>query len=266
MTINRRQFLGGLSGVATTAGIAGSSPADVRQLTQDKRLAWIPEYEQKLAESQELEVLGIPRSWWHVRQGLHPFSPERTVIVNVDSQREDIDEWTKKLAHDKASRTNETAFKGLGLSKRKVELILNMVEPMAAAYGDDDRFERWVIQLTRRESFASSGVGWHIGLLHQFQAPPWTRTTNGFVDWWLFLIPDGGEFDSLDEEPVHVAFAYVFSRHVIKGNCFFGQELKAVALCSQSLRPLGPSDIISLSRMDRYHAAQFFNRRLAEVL
>ncbi len=266
MTINRRQFLGGLSGVATAAGIAGSTPADVRQFTQDKRLAWIPEYEQKLAESQELEVLGIPRSWWHVRQGLHPFSPERTVVVYPDSPRRDLDEWMKKLVHDEASRTNETASKGLGLSKRKVELILNMVEPMAAAYGDHDRFERWVVQLARRESLGSSGVGWHIGLLHQFQAPPWTRTTNGFVDWWLFLIPDGGEFDSFDKEPVHVAFAYVFSRHFIKGDHYFGQELKALGLCSQSLRPLGPSGIVSLSRMDRCRAAQFFNRRLAEVL
>ncbi len=100
--INRRHFLGGLSGVATAAGIVGSGTADVRQPIPDKQLAWIPEYERKLAEFQELEVLGIPRSWWHVRQGLHPFSPERTVIVNPHSQRRGLDQWMKKLIHDKA--------------------------------------------------------------------------------------------------------------------------------------------------------------------
>jgi len=272
--INRRQFLGGLGGVAAVTGMVGGGRADIRHVVPDHRPTWISRYvqkllshfEQTLVESKELEVLGIPSSWSHVCQGLHPISPERTVVVNPESQRRDLDEWMKKLVHDKASRTNETASQGIGLSRRKVELILNMVEPMASAYGDHDCFERWVIQLARRESFSSSGLGWHVGLLHQFQGPPWPRTTNGCVDWWLFLIPGGGEFDSLDKEPVHVAFAYVFSHHWIKYNCFFGQELRALALCSKSLQPLGRSGIISLSRMDRYRAAQFFNRRLVEVL
>ena len=68
--INRRRFLStGIIG----AGLAGTSTLAAASIVgHEEPLAATNIFDEKWARA-DLERLGIPRSWWHVHQGLFPF-------------------------------------------------------------------------------------------------------------------------------------------------------------------------------------------------
>jgi len=87
--IDRRTFLGstlGGLGLGIEDGVAGSQrvkPLPVNPIPATH--SGFEEYEQALASSNGLEALGIPPSWSFVREGFHPLTPERIVIVPPDA-------------------------------------------------------------------------------------------------------------------------------------------------------------------------------------
>jgi hypothetical protein len=266
--INRRQFIRGMTGVSAVAGSAlgsGSVWAASSQQGHPKKAPWLSAYEKKLAASPDLKLLGIPKSWWHVHQGFHPFAPERTVIVQPTPEKAwtewELEQWTRKAAAEKVTVTG-TNDGTMPFSREKLELMLRVMKPMASVYRDKPYFEDWMRGLAWRESFASSGLGRHVGLVHQFQKFTQPRTVNGLVDWWLFLIPDGGEFESLDGEPVHLLFGHVFPNPAWEP----GFSLDVLCLLSKALRSMDTPEIMALSKLDRQAAARCMNQRLAEAL
>ena len=76
--INRRRFLStGIIG----AGLAGTSTLAAASIVgHEERSAETNVFDEKWARA-DLECLGIPNSWWHVHQGLFPFSPERVLVI-----------------------------------------------------------------------------------------------------------------------------------------------------------------------------------------
>src|SRR5439155_1762910 len=85
----------------------------------------------------ELEFLGIPRSWWFVHQGLHPFSPERTLII-PDRPQENMNTSSlaqtvmHHLANDAAPHSEDGIFK-----------IIHAAAVLTQTYGIPDQLEVW---------------------------------------------------------------------------------------------------------------------------
>lgn len=151
----------------------------------------------------------------------------------------------------------------------KFDLLLAFVDHMAAYYQRPDLKEYWAFRLTQREQLGSCGIGRGFGLVHQFQLDDVVKTINGKVDWWLFLLPEGANFESLDENPVHLLIGHVFDQRRI------GLEYRVLELTTKlQWNALGPPDdadgtslgLLKVASMDRVSAARFLNHQLALCL
>ena len=78
--IERREFLQTAIGTVSAMAIPALHRASVNVIA-DPRPEWTTRIEQALVASDDRELLGIPKSLQCVREGLHPFSPERTLIL-----------------------------------------------------------------------------------------------------------------------------------------------------------------------------------------
>ena len=82
-----------------------------------------------------------------------------------------------------------------------------------------------------------SGLGYGLGLLHDFQPHDTpVRTTNGIVDWWLVLLPGGIDWRAIDGRPVHFMVGPVMERRQP------GTYLRVMCAISRGLRPLIAAD------------------------
>ena len=184
-TMNRRQFLtnsmAGL-GLAGTSGLSAASQAN----PEGSPLS-INSFDEKWARA-DLEHLGIPKSWWHVHHGLHPFAPERVLVIKGRPSS-----WQYR---DLKDRLLEQGFgKDKYFSEEKLDYAIWITHVLAKCYGVPDYFEDWATRLAARENLGTALGHWrYCGLVHQFQQrgdhQP-VRTQNGLVDWWIFLIPVG---------------------------------------------------------------------------
>jgi hypothetical protein len=151
----------------------------------------------------------------------------------------------------------------------KFDLLLGFVDHMAAYYQRPDLKEYWAFRLAQREQLGSCGVGRGFGLVHQFQLDDVVKTTNGKMDWWLFLLPEGANYESLDDKPVHLLIGHVFDQRRI------GLEFRVLELTTKlQWNVLGPPEnadglslaLLKVASMDRVSAARFLNHRLAPCL
>ncbi len=189
----------------------GCEPAHAVSMPQSKR------HERVLASVPSLDVYGLPRSWSMVRDGLHPISPERVVIVpkitrRLICTRSDHDvERVKNLI--RLHSVNIGAIqRDISLSEVKLELILAITATLSDFYGCDDRFEQWAMAFAAREELASTGMGNGFGLPHQFQPiGQRLKTFNSPVDWWLFLYPEGADWECYDGRPLYWMIVPVFT-------------------------------------------------------
>ena len=148
-------------------------------------------------------------------QQTQPFSSNRIIILDTSapvesSRKADVltrcDEWRKSHGGKKDS------IEPLVISDAKIDVLLKLVNVLAPFYSQE-YFEDWARRLILRENLSSTGLGGHWGLFHQFQLPEKIiETENKEADWWVFLSPEGVEFDAMDNEPVHVIFGFVMSK------------------------------------------------------
>jgi hypothetical protein len=81
------------------------------------------------------------------------------------------------------------------------------------------------------------------------------------LDWWLFLFPDGIDWASPDEEPVHALIGHVGRRPFWEEG---GPILAAWSLTATITKAV--DDARPVSRMGRVDAARYLNRIAAEYL
>jgi hypothetical protein len=140
-----------------------------------------------------------------------PFNPNRIVILkppyNVAASRKPhvLDLYREfKQRHG-------MEYDRLHVSDAKLDVLLTLVDALANSYAEAD-FYVWAKHLLLREDLATSSIGNNVGLFHQFQTPNPIITTQGNeADWWLFLCPNGAEFDGWNGEPAFVLFGFVMS-------------------------------------------------------
>jgi hypothetical protein len=229
------------------------------------------DYERILAGFPHLEWLGVPRSWDRVREGFHPFSPERVVIFSGDRpswEAEHLKE-VKERVRGRVERHRLRNKSGLGMPQEKFDLLVGIIDRMAGYYQVPDLLEEWACGLVWREEFSSTSIGNGVGLVHQFQKPMTSdvvRTACAFADWWAFLIREGIDSESLDGKPTYALIGHVWDRY---RPGFERQYLWATQLLMRRDtfdRSTDQDKEVSwkgVAAMDRVSAARFLNRQLA---
>ncbi|MCX7422615.1 MAG: hypothetical protein NT013_24165 [Planctomycetia bacterium] len=233
----------------------------------DPRPEWTATFEQTLMASDDRELLGIPKSWQCVRQGLHPFSPERTLIL--PSQAYD-DSRQVELAQQIGRRWDDA---GASQDSETILRIVQAASILTQVYGVQERTEDWVRRLlVWLFEFYSS-----VAQDHQWVAPlSWqghgqeVKTSNGIVDWWLILIPQGVEVSNIDGTRLHTLITPIYTE-VGKPRLpveFWDFMARAIGL--QPKVSGGPRSIdttwLDISHMDRKSACLSINQRIAANL
>ena len=201
--------------------------------------------------------LGVPRDQASLRRGLHPIAPERVVVLTEQRWSGDQHPLTQDLRE---------RFHGK-LSAEKVWWIVRLTTVLADHYHVP--LERWAVGLAKREAHGSAGLGHGAGLLHEFQDfhSQDFHIANPPVDWWLFLFPEGVEWDAFDGRPVfgmvgHV-FAWLQPVPRLPAYVLTTQAARAVAWTGQEMDPTAWQ---RLSRLDRISAAQRVNTAVLHCL
>jgi hypothetical protein len=248
--ISRRRFLStGLvgAGLAGTSGLAAASMGRHREAAVETNT-----FDEVWARA-NLERFGIPKSWWHVHCGLHPFSPERVLVIG---HRPEV--WRFRALKTRLLEQGD-GTEG-SLSDEQLDYAIWIMHVLTTCYGVPEYFEDWATNLADRDRLGLAfGSGDHWGLLHQFQwrgADQPVRTQNGLVDWWLVLIPHGVDFQRFDGRPIHALLGCV------DANGDPMREMNCMCMVSELARSL--KDVVALSRMDRLAAARHLNRQLVE--
>ena len=105
-----------------------------------------------------MEVLGIPKDWEAVRLALHPFSPERVLILPSDGRLG----YGNRCGRDVRDRIDQRIDSGRSemrhgpapLPGMKREAILWIIDRLTAHYHRPDLFEEWAVELADRESLS----------------------------------------------------------------------------------------------------------------
>ena len=168
------------------------------------------EYERILSHTDCMHVLGNPRSWSLVTQGLHPFHPQRVVMLPNHSYgdrcgRDLRSKFDAQIDADYSTIKGVDPQKWFPTSKR--ESIYWMMDAMCGHYGVS-YLEDWVVGLAEREILSSS-ADQGMGMAHQYQRGGEVPVDNPPNDWWLFMSPTGYDWGALDDKPIFAVIAHV---------------------------------------------------------
>jgi hypothetical protein len=214
---NRRGFVRHCFGVgASLAALPFGSSQAMGSRDVPMTIPIVPrmsEYERILSHTGSMQVLGNPRSWSLVSQGLHPFAPERVAILPTDYRIRYGDRCGKDLRRKIEERLNLESGHLEGYDQRwfptsKWESIYWIMETMTSHYHVSPQFQEWVVGLAGREILGSSGYC-GMGLAHQYQRGGPVPVDSPPVDWWLFLFPGGIDWAALDEQRIYAVIAHV---------------------------------------------------------
>jgi hypothetical protein len=226
-------------------------------------------YERILSHTDSLEILGVPRSWSVVRQGFHPFAPERIAVLPSGERLQHSmrrGRGARRRIEDRIAEIRAGFAHGAAdLPPEKLESYFWAMDLITGRYRIPNVFEDWVVGLAWRESLGSTTMGRHWGLIHQYQGgrgapvdcPPVDCPP---LDWWLFLFPGGIDWASPGGESVHALIGHVGRRHLEQP----GFMLRAYSL-AESIA-VAVKDASLVSRMGRIDAARYLNRIAAEYL
>lgn len=223
------------------------------------------DYERTIAQCAHPEAVGIPQSWSTVEQGFLPLSPDRVVTIHRSSLLAKANRRAFLAPHLESALNRIIGDKFPDSKSRlpaeKLWLIASIVQAFARYYHRWDIVQPWLDGLVWREHFCTTGVGRHVAFLHQFQRTTGVPVVNQTVDWWLFIVPDGIDWQTLDQSRVHLLLAIVFPTDVSKHL----HEHDTHCLAFQAL--LRTADLaFPLLRMTPEEAARSVNIRVAKTI
>lgn len=294
MILPRRDFLRtscGLGMGTAAAGWSGLARAAVPATQAVSIVPQLEEYERILATRKSLNVLGCPRSWSIVQQGFLPISPERVLILQPRDTGPSADRWGYSAER---GRIRER-FNKIGVSTNdyhgermaagdnrgappdaKLGLILQITKELTRYYSVPEHWEEWAYWMTIREALASTSIGMHVAVPHQWQHYGYygadntvksINTVNAQVDWWLILFPGGTmDWDAWDNLPIHMMLTHVWSSPAAAGPSFIFELMYAVNRGIWYCHRQSPHFAMELSTMDRVSAARLMSRNVVLAL
>ena len=144
---------------------------------------------------------------------MHPFAPQRVVILPSGAKLRNYLRCAGELRERIEERIDrgraEIAHEPAPLAWEKREIIFRLLDRITEHYDRPDLYEDWAVELADRESLASTALGGHVGVFHQFQQRGEVAVDCPPLDWWLVLIPGGIDWASPDGEPVHALIGHV---------------------------------------------------------
>lgn len=266
--MQRREFL-----QATLGAAASTMPmaAQASARDQDRRPTWLTMYDETLAASTDLELLGIPKSWWHVHHGLHPFSPERVILLPNRPNSPKTQELRQQLYAKFGSQPGTNSW-----DEEASVYLIHLAYKLAQVYRVPEHAETWARVAV---GLHMMGANWfHRGLglvvnLQRYYHPgsPFTERVpvrNGLLDWWLVLMPDGFETKGiLDPGRTHVLIIPIYSAgqpHDHWRYCGLIEDLHRHII--QTYDGNQQALWANLSQMNRKQACLFLNRHVAEMI
>lgn len=263
MLFERREFLQTTIGAVSTMAMPNFCQSSAKAMN-DTRPDWLMKYEQTL----EIELFGIPQSWSSVREDFYPFSPERTLILPAHDH---ADDHQTKLARQIVDRWNLDCPLP---NKATILRIVQAASVLTRVYGDREQTEVWAHRLLVWLFVFYKSVAQD----HHWLAPcSWqgfreeAKISNGIVDWWLILIPQGIEVPSIDGTRLHTLITPIYTE--------VGKPRLSVEFWDFMARAIGrqpqvsagePQSIdttwLSVSCMDRKSACLSVNQRIARNL
>jgi hypothetical protein len=225
------------------------------------------EYERILSHTKHMQVLGNPRSWSLVSQALHPFAPERVVLLPSGSDSRFFDRCGRDLRRkiDEQIDVDYNDIKGVDpktwFPDTKRESIYWMMDAICGHYGVT-HFEQWVVGLARREILGQTAFS-GMGLAHQYQhGGGEVPVDNPPVDWWMFLYPNGYDWGALDEQPIFAIMCHVVQHDPSKR---FWSDLYPIWGLTQQIWTTVP-DWSEVGRMRGIDACRYLNWITAQCL
>jgi hypothetical protein len=224
------------------------------------------EYERILSHTDSMHVLGNPRSWSLVTQGLHPFAAERVGVLPSDDRIRHHDRcgWNLRRHIDARIKAEFGHMEGHDpkrFPESKRESIYRIVDTMIGHHGAWAQFEEWVVGMAGREILGSTALC-PCGLAHEYQRGGRVHVDCPPVDWWLFLFPGGIDWAALDGEPVYAVMTHVF------GNNPSAQSWRGMyptwVLAQEILRTF--PDWSQIAQMGRSGACRHLNRIVGQCL
>ncbi len=225
----------------------------------------LSDYERRLSQTDRLELLGVPRDWAVIREGFHPFAPERIAILPsgelLACEKRCGGELRSRIEERIQSIQSDEGCDPAPLSDEKKGSFYATMDLVAGHYRAHHHFEDWVGQLAFWETVNPSQSGEDLVLLPWFRGRDEIPVDCPPVDWWLFLFPDGLDWNSPEGKPARALVAPVtqvsLSRNPSRLRHF------VVWLSKQ----LGEKvDWLKVARMGRVDAALFLNPIVAEIL
>jgi hypothetical protein len=214
--LGRRRFLGGFLGLGTGAAAFGAVPPRPSLGREEADLGAhsspMNAYERRLSETRQMEVLGCPRDWSVIQQRFHPFHPQRIIILPSGTPLEYGSRCGRQLRmklDEEIQQFQGEIHRSAPLPAEKLESTFWIMDVLTGHYRVPELFEAWVLGLAGRETFGSSTIGNHLGLVHQFQKGDEIEVDCPPLDWWLFLFPDGIDWDHPGGESVHALIGHV---------------------------------------------------------
>ena len=269
--IGRRRFLGmgiGASLMSRNVMSASASGSVLGGRAGGMRRS-MSEHERAFACTPLLHLLGRPRSWSLVRDGFHPISPDRVLVLSERDLRPDRDRSDRRTC-DSGKVLDRLRKRRYGhdwarVSDEQLRLIVRATSALACYYESPEHWETWAVAMAARESLGSTGIGRHVAVPHQFQTAANVRTVNPPNDWWLWILPDGVDWQALDDLPVHAIFTHVYARPWQHEPGFTLSVLEILSDCLRSMTADSPQAMVALSRMAPEDAARFVNRQVASA-
>jgi len=266
MLFQRRDLLRSAVAAMTNAALPMTGHAFTRSV-QETLPDWRTTYEQTLATLRDGELLGIPPSRVCIRQGLHPFTPDRTLILPSHVPTgELVTKLSRKIA-DRWDRDDRMP------SKMAILRIVQAASFLTHTYGVQKRAEDWASRLLSWlftfYHFVAQDHYWLAQCSWQAQRER-VKTRNEVVDWWMILIPDGIEISSIDGTRLHVLITPIFGELGKQRLSIYFWHFMARAIDLQPKAFGGPQTIDTtwreVSRMDRTSACLSVNQRIAHNL
>jgi hypothetical protein len=201
-----------------------------------------------------------------IRQRLHPFHPRRIIVLPSGAALNYGIKCGRELRRELDEEIEQIVIKHRSaeypLPVEKVESTFWIMDRLTGHYRVPELFGPWVLGLVGRETIGSSALGGGSGLVHQFQEGDEIQVDCPPVDWWLFLFPDGIDWQDLGGDTVHALIGHV--GRVPWGKSYGASLYPAWCLTGSLVREV--DDWRRVSRMGRIDAARHLNEITVRLL